>query len=63
MRENFVNSCADLRHFLFHANLTKMAPVRVDRRPVLMVTCILFFCFVWLKYEIYYIYMYYVNQS
>ncbi len=22
---------ADLRHFLFHANLHKMAPVRVDR--------------------------------
>lgn len=43
MRETFVNSYADLRHFLFHANLTKMAPVRVDRRPVLIVKCVLFF--------------------
>ncbi|XP_043082429.1 60S ribosomal protein L22-like 1 [Puntigrus tetrazona] len=28
IRDNTVNSCVDLRHFLFHANLTKMAPKR-----------------------------------
>ncbi|XP_016385505.1 60S ribosomal protein L22-like 1 isoform X1 [Sinocyclocheilus rhinocerous] len=28
MREHFVNSCADIRHFLFYANLVKMAPKR-----------------------------------